>query len=60
MVTISLRGAESISVLVSQAQLEQSCHQQAFREPYDGNRQQHHFVPRFIQKVERNVISDGH
>jgi len=52
MVTVFLRGGVSISALVRQAQLEQSCYQRAFQEPYDGNRQQLHFIPHFIQKVE--------
>ena len=52
MVTIFLRGGVLISVLVRHAQLVQSCYQQAFQEPYDGNRQQLHYIPHFIQKVE--------
>jgi len=60
MVTVLLRGGVSISTLVCQAQLGQSCYQRAFQEPYDGNRQQLHFVPHFIQKVERNVLRNGH
>jgi len=60
MVTVFLRGGLSISALVHQAQFEQSCYQQAFQEPYDGNRQQLYFVPHLIQKVEWNVLHDGH
>jgi len=60
MVTVFSRGGVSISALVRQAQLEQSCYQRTFQEPYDGNRQQLHFVPHFIQKVERNVLRNGH
>jgi len=60
MVTVFLRGGVSISALVRQAQLEQSCYQQAFQEPYNGNRQQLHFVPHCIQQVEQNVLCDGH
>jgi len=60
MVTVFLRGGVSISALVRQAQLEQSCYQRAFQEPYDGNRQQLHFLPHFIRKVERNVLRNRH
>ena len=60
MVTVFLRGGVWISALVCQAQLEQSCYQRAFQEPYDGNRQQLHFVRYFIQNIERNVLLDGH
>jgi len=60
MLTVFLRGGVSISTLVRQTQLEQSCYKWACQEPYDGNRQQLHFVPRFIQQVERNVLCDGH
>ena len=59
-VTVSMRGGVSISAPVRQAQLEQSCNQQAFQEPYNGNRQQLHFIPHMIQKFERNVLRDGH
>jgi len=52
MITIFLRGGVLISALVRQAQFEQSCYQRAFQEPYDGNRQQLHFVTHVIQKVE--------
>jgi len=60
MVTILLQGGVSISALVRQAQLEQSCYQQAFQEPYDGNRHQLHFIPHIIQKFERDVQRNGH
>ena len=59
MVTVLLWAGVSISALVRQAQLAQSCYQLAFQEPYDGNRQQLHFVPHFIQKIEGNVLRDG-
>ena len=52
MVIIFLREGVLISALVHQAQLEQSCYQSAFQEPYDVNCQQLHFVPLFIQTVE--------
>jgi hypothetical protein len=52
MVTVFWQGGVSISALVGQAQLEQSPYQRAFQGPYDGNRQQLHFVSHFIQKVE--------
>jgi len=55
-----LRGGVSISALVRQAQLEQSCYQRAFQEHYDGNHQRLHFVPHSIQKVEWNVLPNGH
>ena len=42
-----------------QAQLESSSYPWAFQEPYDGNRQQLHFVPHFVQKFERNVLAMG-
>jgi hypothetical protein len=48
MVTVFLRGGVSSSALVRQAQLEQSCYQWAFQAPYNGNRQQLHFVQHFI------------
>jgi len=60
MVIVFLRGGVLISALVRQAQLEQSCFQRAFQEPYDGKSQQLHFVPHLIQKVERNVLRNGH
>jgi len=60
MVTVFLRGGLSISPLVRQAQLEQSCYQRTFQEPCDGNHQQLHFVPHLIQQVERNVLCNGH
>jgi len=60
MVTVFLWGGVSISPLVRQAQLEQSCNQRTFQEPYDGNRQQLRFVQHVIQKVERNVLRNGH
>jgi hypothetical protein len=60
MVTVFLRGGVFISGLVRLAQLEQSCYQQAFQEPYDGNRLQLHLVLYFIQKVVQNVLSNGH
>jgi len=60
MVTIALRGGVSISVLVRQAQLEQSSYERAFQEPYDGNRHQLHVVAHCIQKVQWNVLRDGH
>jgi len=37
-----------------------TCFQRPFQEPYNGNRQQLHFVPHFIQKVEWDVPCDGH
>ena len=52
MVMVIVRAGVSITALVRQAQLEQSCYQRAFQEPYDGNQQQLLFVPHFIQKVE--------
>ena len=52
MVTVVLRAGVSISTLVRQGQLEQSCYQRAFQEPYDGNGHQHHFVPHIIKMVE--------
>jgi len=60
MVTDFWWGGVSISALVRQAQLEQSCYQPDFQEPYDGNRQQLYFVPHCVQKVERNGLRDGH
>ena len=60
MVTVNLRGGVSISAVVGHAQPEWSCYQRAFQEPYDGNWQQLHFVPHFIQKVVQNVLRDGH
>jgi hypothetical protein len=60
MVTVFLQGGVSIGALVRQAQHEQSCDPQAFQKPYDGNRQQLHFVPHCIQKVEQNVLRNGH
>jgi len=60
MVAVFFRGGVSISALVRQAQHEQSCYQRAFQEPYDGSRQQLHILPHFIQKVERNVLLNGH
>jgi len=60
MVNIFLRGEVSISALMCKAQLEQSCYQRAFWEPYDGNCQQLHLVPHFIQQVERNLLRNGH
>jgi len=60
MVTVFLRGGVSISALVRHAQLAQSCYQQAFQEPYDGNCQQLHFVLHCIQMVERNVLCNAH
>jgi hypothetical protein len=60
MVTVFLRGGVLISVLVLLAQHEQSCYQQAFQEPYNGRRQQLHFVPHFFQKAERNVLRNEH
>jgi len=60
MVTVLLLAGVSISAQLRQVQHKQCCYQRAFPEPYDGNRQQIHFVPHFIQKVERNVLCDGH
>jgi len=60
MVTVFLWGGVSISALVHQAQLEQSCYQRAFQEPYDGNRQRLHCVPHYIQNLQRNVVRNGH
>jgi len=60
MVTIFLPGGVSISALLRPAQLEQSCYQRAFQQPYNVNHQQLNFVPRFIQKVEWNVLCNGH
>jgi hypothetical protein len=60
MVTDFFRGGVSISARVHQQQLEQICYQRAFHEPYDGNHQQLHFIPHCIQKVEQNVLSNGH
>jgi hypothetical protein len=60
MVTVFLQGGVSISALVRQAQLEQSCYQWAFQEPHNSNRQQLHFIPHFIQKVEPNDLRNGH
>jgi len=60
MLLVFFRAGVLISALVRQAQLEQSCYQRASHEPYDGNRQQLHFVPDFIQRVEQNVLCDGH
>ena len=50
----------SISTLVHQARLLQSCYQWAFQEPYHGNCQRLHFVPQLIQKGVRNVLHNGH
>jgi len=47
-----LREGEIISTLVLQRQVEQSCYQQACKEPYNDNLQQLHFVQHFIQNVE--------
>jgi len=60
MVTEFLRWEIFISTLVCQAQLKQSCYQRAFQEPYNGNCQQLHLVPYFIQKVTWNVRHDWH
>jgi len=60
MVAVSLQGGVWIGALVRQAQLDQSGYQWAFQEPYNSNRQQLHFVSHFIQKVERNVLRNGH
>jgi len=60
MVTSLFHGGVAICPLVCQAQLEPSWYPQAFQEPYDGNHQQLHFVPHFIQKVEETVLHDGH
>jgi hypothetical protein len=60
MVSILLLGGVWISVLVWPAQLEQSCYQQAFQEPYNGNCQQLDFIPHYIQKFELNVLHNGH
>jgi len=60
MVTVCLSGGVSIRALVCHVRLEQSCDPQAFQEPYNGHCQQLHFVQHFIQKVECNVLSDGH
>jgi len=60
MVTVSSRAGVSPSATVHQAQLEHSCNQRAFQEPYDGNLQQLRFLPHFIQEVERNVLHNGH
>jgi len=51
MVTVFLQVGVSIRSLVHQAQLDRSCYQRAFQEPYDGNHQQLHFVPHFIEKA---------
>jgi len=53
-------GGVTISALVCQAQLEQSCYERAFQEPYNGSHQQLFFIPHCIQKVQRNVLRDGH
>jgi len=58
--TIALRGGVSIRALVRQAQLEQSCYEWAFQEPYDGNHQHLHFIPHCTKKVAENVLGDGH
>jgi len=58
--TILLWGGVLISAQVRQAQLEQRCCQTAFQEPCDGNRQQLHFVPYYIQIVEQHVLRNGH
>jgi len=58
MVSVFLWGGVSISTLVHQAQLKQTCYQPALREPNNGNRQQLHFVPDFIQKVEWDIPGD--
>jgi hypothetical protein len=60
MVTIFLREGVSICALVHQAQLQQSCYQRAFQEPYDGSHQQLLFIPHFIQKVPQNVLRNEH
>jgi len=60
MVTVFSRGGVSISTLVHQARHTQSSYQRAVPEPYDGNRQQLHFLPHFIHKVEWNVLCNGH
>jgi len=59
-VTVVPPGGGLISTQVHQGKLEQSCYWRAFQEPYDGKRQQLDFVPRWIQKVEWNVLRDGH
>jgi len=58
--TVSLQGPVSIGTLVHQAQHERSWDQRVSQEPYDGNCQQYHFVSHYIQKVERNVLHNGH
>jgi len=60
MVTVFLRGGVSLSILVGQAQLDHSCCQRAFKEPYNGNHQHLHFIPHYIQNVECNVLHNGH
>jgi hypothetical protein len=55
MVPVFLLGGVSINAVVRQAQLEHSCYERAIKEPYDGNRQELHFVPHFMQQVERHV-----
>jgi len=60
MVTIFLQGGVSICTLVYQVHVEYSCCHQACQEPYNGKRQQLHYLQLCIQRVERNVLCGGH
>jgi hypothetical protein len=60
MVTVFVQRGVLFRALMHQAQLEQSCFQRAIQEPYNGNHQQPHFIPHFIQKGERRLLYDGH
>jgi len=60
MVNCSLLGGVLIGALVRQAQLEQSCNQQAGQESYDGNHQHLYFLLHYIQKVGWNVLCNVH
>ena len=55
-----LWGGVFINALVGETQLQQSCFQRAFQETYNGNHQQLQFVLHWIQKIQRNVLLDGH
>jgi len=60
MVTVFLWRGVSISTLVHQVQLVQSCSQQAVQACYNGNYQQFHFIPNFIWNDEHSVLPKWH
>jgi hypothetical protein len=60
MVKDILQEGEITSAPVLQSQVEQNCYQQAFKEPYNTNLQQVHFVSHFIRNIEQNVLPNVH